>query len=268
MKRFFRRFVGTALAVSAIAGCTDPVGSGAVWTKPGSLAAVAPTRYTVSVAADPAASGTITGPDRTVEGTIGQQFTWTAVPASGYYFKEWKLLSAKTTKTDNPYTHTIASGETIVAVFGKLSSTITLPTGDGSRIYRYDASIQIRVAPTSWTNTGSWKFQFYGTNQNEPIVQDSDGDSSISMGLALVPSPTTLTKVSDLPATNSLRALSWSKDNTSIAAISTARVYRSDGTTLETAYRLLLMDAPSRAVPSELEPYRPSALFPPRPDGC
>lgn len=69
--------------------------------------------YTVTVSANPAEGGTVSGGGEATEGT---EVTVTATPASGYHFVRW-TENDTTVSTDTSYTFNLEANRTLIAVF-------------------------------------------------------------------------------------------------------------------------------------------------------
>ena len=69
--------------------------------------------YTVTVSANPAEGGTVSGGGEATEGT---EVTVTATPASGYHFVRW-TENDTTVSTDTSYTFNLEANRTLVAIF-------------------------------------------------------------------------------------------------------------------------------------------------------
>lgn len=69
--------------------------------------------YTVTVSANPAEGGTVSGGGEATEGT---EVTVTATPASGYHFVRW-TENDTTVSTDTSYTFDLEANRTLIAVF-------------------------------------------------------------------------------------------------------------------------------------------------------
>ena len=124
----------------------------------------APTTYTVSVSANPANGGTVTG-----GGTYNQgaSCTVTATASSGYTFTNW-TEGGNVVSTDASYTFTVTGNRQLVANFQALSYTVTVAanpsaggevTGGGT--FDYGESCIVAATPSegysfvNWTENGS-----------------------------------------------------------------------------------------------------------------
>lgn len=104
MKNVFKFFGMAIVAGLMFTACVDPIEGGDV-------------KYTVTVNANDATYGTVTGGGEYVEGT---EVTLTATPNSGYLFEKWN-----DNNTDNPRTITVTGNVTYTANFAVAGPTFT-----------------------------------------------------------------------------------------------------------------------------------------------
>ena len=133
----------------------------------------APTTYTVTVKADPAGGGSVTGGGSYDEDA---SVTVRAVANDGYEFAEWRE-NGTSVSTDASYTFTVKADRTLTAVFEPEQETITYtvtvranPAGGGSvtggGVYDEGASVTVRTK----TNDG---YEFMGWQENGKTVSIS-----------------------------------------------------------------------------------------------
>ena len=122
-----------------------------------------PQNFTITVSADPANGGTVTG-----GGTYqqGQSCTLNATPATGYTFINW-TKNGQQVSTNASYTFTVTDSAAYVAHFQLQTFTISLSanpsnagTVSGAGTYNYGASCTVTATPfqryifDSWTENG------------------------------------------------------------------------------------------------------------------
>ena len=122
-----------------------------------------PQNFTITVSADPANGGTVTG-----GGTYqqGQSCTLNATPATGYTFINW-TKNGQQVSTNASYTFTVTESAAYVAHFQLQTFTISLSanpsnagTVSGAGTYTYGASCTVTATPfqryifDSWTENG------------------------------------------------------------------------------------------------------------------
>ena len=122
-----------------------------------------PQNFTITVSADPANGGTVTG-----GGTYqqGQSCTLNATPATGYTFINW-TKNGQQVSTNASYTFTVTESAAYVAHFQLQTFTISLSanpsnagTVSGAGTYNYGASCTVTATPfqryifDSWTENG------------------------------------------------------------------------------------------------------------------
>lgn len=120
-------------------------------------------KYTVSVNADPPAGGAVTGSGNYTENT---SVVVTAVPNSGYTFKEWQKDGAKVSE-DSSYYITVDGNQTLTAVFEKTevrpaSYTISLRSTSGGTVtgsgsYAEGASVTVAASPVQGYHFVEWQ---------------------------------------------------------------------------------------------------------------
>lgn len=120
--------------------------------------------FTVTLTANPAEGGTVSGGGQYETGT---PVTVTASAATGYVFVSW--TENQTVVSSNPsYAFELTSDRTLVANFNQMSFSITTsvnPSGGGSTIgdgtYTYNSSVTVSATPAqgytfvNWTESGS-----------------------------------------------------------------------------------------------------------------
>ena len=88
------------------------------------------TLYTVSVTADPAAGGTVSGADEYIKGT---QTTLSAVCNEGYLFDGW-FSGSERVSAQAEYTFSVTADRALTAKFINATSTITFDSNGGSAV--------------------------------------------------------------------------------------------------------------------------------------
>lgn len=110
---------------------------------------------------------------------------FTAIPATGYTFKNW-MIEGKEVSTDNPYQHVAIADQTIVANFNPISYSIEInydatngSVSFGTGYYEYDSSLELIATPHEGYRFVGWFIDGKLVSSNELFVYKVTGDAKL-----------------------------------------------------------------------------------------
>jgi pectate lyase/NOL1/NOP2/fmu family ribosome biogenesis protein len=140
--------------------------------------AIAPTTYTLSTTASPAAGGTVSGAGTYNAGSV---VTVTATPAAGYNFVNWSGAASGTNATTNV---TLNSNQAVTANFQAIAATTyTLSTTaspvaggtvSGAGTYNAGSVVTVTAIPAAGYSFVNWSGAASGTNPTTTVTLNSN----------------------------------------------------------------------------------------------
>ena len=140
--------------------------------------------YVISVLADPAEGGSVTGGGNFEHGTVIEVI---AQPASSYQFLHWTENEVVIEGAEESYSFTVEADRELVAVFSLIQHTLTIikvgegitDPMEGEHLYPYGTQVTLTA-----TNSGMWEFVKWSfgpqTIPGNPITVTMNGDKTVT----------------------------------------------------------------------------------------